>query len=68
MLQHLCSIMYTALCTRMFCNAGFTVFALFIMPMLKVDPNEYKEYMGEKSQSKDAIAGSSSSEATNRLQ
>ena len=33
------------------------IFALFIMPMLKVDPNEYNEYMG-KAQAKEAISGS----------
>jgi len=37
---------------------GFMIFALFIMPMLKVDPNEYKEFMGDKAQPKEAISGS----------
>lgn len=55
-------------CHAIFCNAGFAVFALFIMPMLKLDPNEYKEYMGEKAQGSEAIAGSSTNEGTKRLQ
>lgn len=44
--------------TTLACYAGFMIFALFIMPMLKVDPNEYKEYMGDKAQPKEAISGS----------
>lgn len=37
---------------------GFAVFAIFVMPMLKVDPNEYKELMGKKDQ--DALPSGSS--------
>lgn len=39
--------------------AGFAIFAIVVMPMLKVDPNEYKELMGDK-QAKEALAGGSS--------
>ena len=41
-----------------FDDAGFAVFAIFVMPMLKVDPNEYKELMGKKDQ--DALPSGSS--------
>lgn len=49
---------------------GFMIFALFIMPMLKVDPSEYKEFMGEKGQDRDAVAGGSDAASSNiqRLQ
>lgn len=39
--------------------AGFAIFAIVVMPMLKVDPNEYKELMGDK-QAKESLAGGSS--------
>ncbi len=39
--------------------AGFAIFAIVVMPMLKVDPNEYKELMGDK-QAKEALPGGSS--------
>ncbi|DBA79537.1 TPA: hypothetical protein ACH3X1_008239 [Trebouxia sp. C0004] len=38
---------------------GFAIFAIVVMPMLKVDPNEYKELMGDK-QAKEALVGGSS--------
>ena len=45
------------------CIAGFMIFALFIMPMLKVDPEEYKGLMAEKTQSQDAISANSHNDA-----
>lgn len=46
------------------------IFALFVMPMLKVDPSEYKEFMGEKGQDRDAVAGGGDATSSNiqRLQ
>lgn len=39
--------------------AGFAIFALVVMPMLKVDPNEYKEIFGDK-QATEVLPGTSS--------
>lgn len=38
---------------------GFAIFALVVMPMLKVDPNEYKEIFGDK-QATEVLPGTSS--------
>lgn len=39
--------------------AGFAIFAIVVMPMLKVDPNEYKELMGDK-KAREALPATSS--------
>lgn len=38
---------------------GFAIFAIVVMPMLKVDPNEYKELMGDK-KAREALPAASS--------
>ena len=52
-----------------FFAVGFAIFALVVMPMLKVDPSEYKELMGDK-QAREALPATSSEgrSAQQRLQ
>ncbi|KAL3161612.1 hypothetical protein ABBQ32_010470 [Trebouxia sp. C0010 RCD-2024] len=47
---------------------GFMVFALFIMPMLKVDPEEYKELMGTKQEVLPSASSESKGPSQQRLQ
>ncbi|KAL3160314.1 hypothetical protein ABBQ38_009704 [Trebouxia sp. C0009 RCD-2024] len=47
---------------------GFMVFALFIMPMLKVDPEEYKELMGTKQEALPNASSESKGLPQQRLQ
>lgn len=44
------------------------VFALFIMPMLKVDPEEYKELMGTKQEVLPSASSESKGPSQQRLQ
>lgn len=48
--------------------AGFMIFALFIMPMLKVDPEEYKEMMGTKQEALPSASSDGRAPAQQRLQ
>lgn len=47
---------------------GFMIFALFIMPMLKVDPDEYKEMMGTKQEALPSAGSESRAPTHQRLQ
>ena len=44
------------------------VFALFIMPMLKVDPEEYKEMMGTKQEALPSASSDAKAAPQQRLQ
>lgn len=48
--------------------AGFMIFALFIMPMLKVDPEEYKEMMGTKQEALPSAGSEGRTPPQQRLQ